>query len=392
MQKIYLEKAIDLQNQLKELIALSVDESINYKIENEGIRAVGNLIIKGEYLNTNKEIFEETLELDILATFDKILDQRDFSIKVEDFDYTIRNGNIDVTIEAGVHGVVSGEDRYVNDDPVGEIENLIRDDSLLHSDPLSDVPELSSTRDSEANFTQYNEASTTYQGESAMQTEQPYQGAPAMGETPVYQGEKAVQAEQVHQAAPAMDTIPAYQGGPAVQTNQVYHQAPVMQQASAYQGEPAMQRQPVTQEQSKTEQFTREEETHESAQEVAATVETPPLTVAAVETPPVQVASVETPPVQAATKIEKRDEDKKIQEVAKDIDEQLQETVYASKSRPIFQDTTDSVGTYYLYIVQEEDTYQTIAERYASDEVAIKDYNQNRDLEPGSVLIIPYAP
>jgi hypothetical protein len=359
MQKIYLEKAIDLQNQLKELIALSVDESINYKIENEGIRAVGNLIIKGEYLNTNKEIFEETLELDILATFDKILDQRDFSIKVEDFDYTIRNGNIDVTIEAGVHGVVSGEDRYVNDDPVGEIESLIRDDQLLQSDPLVDVVDISSTRETETKFAEYNEP-PVYSGEPAMQKEPAYQREPAMQQEPAYQREPAMQQEPAYQREPAMRQEPTYQGEPA------------MQQVPAYQGEPAMQRPPEMQEEVKAVQVPREEETLKPAQEV--------------------VAPVETQPVQASVNVEKRDDDKKIQEVAKDIDEQLQETVYESKSRPIFQDTTDSVGTYYLYIVQEEDTYQTIAERYASDELAIKDYNQHRELEAGSVLIIPYAP
>ena len=366
MQKIYLEKAIDLQNQLKELIALSVDESINYKIENEGIRAVGNLIIKGEYLNANKEIFEETLELDILATFDKILDQRDFSIKVEDFDYKIRNGNIDVTIEAGVHGVVSGEDRYVNDDPVGDIENLIRDDQLLQSDPLVDV--VSSTRETEMKFAEYNEP-PVYSGEPAVQKEQVYQTS-AMQQEPAYQGEPAMQQEPVYQGEPAMQKEPTYQREPAMQKEPIYQREPAMQKKPTYQGEPAMQRQPEIQEEVKAVQVTREEE--KPAQEV--------------------VAPVETQPVQASVNVEKRDDDKKIQEVAKDIDEQLQETVYESKSRPIFQDTTDSVGTYYLYIVQEEDTYQTIAERYASDEIAIKDYNQHRELEPGSVLIIPYAP
>lgn len=354
MQKIYLEKAIDLQNQLKELIALSVDESINYKIENEGIRAVGNLIIKGEYLNINKEIFEETLELDILATFDKILDQRDFSIKVEDFDYTIRNGNIDVTIEAGVHGVVSGEDRYVNDDPVEEIENLIRDDELLQSDPLSGGADFSTVRKTESKFTEYNEP--TYQEEEAIQNQE----KPAIQKQQAYQAASTVQKEQAYQGVPTLQKEPTYQGESAMQKDPVY------------QDETTMQRNPTVQEEMKVEEIKREDEPIEIVSEVA--------------------AAVETPPVQAAIKVEKRDEDKKIQEVAKDIDEQLQETVYESKSRPIFQDTTDSVGTYYLYIVQEEDTYQTIAERYAGDEEAIIEYNQNRELEPGCVLIIPYAP
>ncbi len=76
---------IDLNHQLNELLSLSVDESINYKIESVGVRAIGSLIVKGEYNDNQK--FNENIELDVLATFDKIVDQRDFNIKVEDFDY-----------------------------------------------------------------------------------------------------------------------------------------------------------------------------------------------------------------------------------------------------------------------------------------------------------------
>lgn len=50
MQRIYFEKWIDLNHELTELLSLSVDESINYKIESVGVRAIGSLIVKGEYL------------------------------------------------------------------------------------------------------------------------------------------------------------------------------------------------------------------------------------------------------------------------------------------------------------------------------------------------------
>ena len=62
--------------------------------------------------------------MDVLATFDKIVDQRDFNIKVEDFDYHIKDGNIQIKIEVGIHGVVDGEDRYVKDDSLFEKERV----------------------------------------------------------------------------------------------------------------------------------------------------------------------------------------------------------------------------------------------------------------------------
>jgi len=71
MQKIYFEKWIDLNHQLNELLSLSVDESINYKIESVGVRAVGSLIVKGEYNGNHK--FDENIELDVLISEISIL-------------------------------------------------------------------------------------------------------------------------------------------------------------------------------------------------------------------------------------------------------------------------------------------------------------------------------
>ena len=277
MQKIYFEKWIDLNHQLNELLSLSVDESINYKIESAGVRAVGSLIVKGEYNDNQK--FDESIELDVLATFDKIVDQRDFNIKVEDFDYFIKDGNIQIKIEVGIHGVVEGEERYVRDEP------------MASSDPLDEIENL--IRDSEAR-------------EPVLQTEP---------ETVI---KETVPVEKVIEEVEAVSNEPAK----PVLTPKVY---PSMVEPASYKT--------VTE-------------------------------------------SIE--PQEAA--------------VIEEIDEQLQEKVYQSKSRPIFQDTSDSVGTYYLYIVKDNDTYSEVANRYHVDEEIVRNYNQDKELVSGSVLIIPYVP
>lgn len=116
MQKIYLEKFIDRNHQMSELVSIHCDEAIDYKLEEAGMRAKGQIIITGDYLKTaSKERFNETLEVDILAPFEKIIDQHEFSIKIEDFDYKLINGNLLVTIEAVVYGVENGEDKHYND-------------------------------------------------------------------------------------------------------------------------------------------------------------------------------------------------------------------------------------------------------------------------------------
>ncbi len=131
MQKIYLKKKVDLNNQLKELQSISVDESINYKLEQNGMRAVGCVMIKGEFKdNESLRNFEDSIELDLFADFNKIVDKRDFQVKIDDFDYFINNGNLNISIQASVHGVKDDMDRVVEADDSEELlqENEIIDD------------------------------------------------------------------------------------------------------------------------------------------------------------------------------------------------------------------------------------------------------------------------
>lgn len=145
MQKIFYEKEIDLLHQSKELVSLTVDESIDYKIEDHGVRAVGSLAIKGEYISQEKRHFLENVELDVYADDQKIIDRQDFHLKVEDFHYDIIDGNLKIKIEVGVYGVEEGENRYIqlDEDPIDEIEKLSRDveTQTINEQVVAEAPE-----------------------------------------------------------------------------------------------------------------------------------------------------------------------------------------------------------------------------------------------------------
>ena len=145
MQKIFYEKEIDLLHQLKELVSLTVDESIDYKIEDHGVRAVGSLAIKGEYISQEKRHFLENVELDVYADDQKIIDRQDFHLKVEDFHYDIIDGNLKIKSEVGVYGVEEGENRYIqlDEDPIDEIEKLSRDveTQTINEQVVAEAPE-----------------------------------------------------------------------------------------------------------------------------------------------------------------------------------------------------------------------------------------------------------
>lgn len=236
MQKIYFKKLVDLNHQLKELVSISVDESINYKMETQGMRAVGSIMINGEYKDGQKKNdFHESIDLDILAQFEKITDKREFHVKVEDFDYSLVDGDLSLVIQACIYGVQDDEDRIIEttvnrieeDDVVSEIESLLREEEVLES-----VPEVT----------------------------------------------EAVLSEPIIEMKPVMS--------------------------------------------------------------------------------------------------------KEVKEEKTDIPKE--------KAPVEEEDDDEDLGTYYLYVVQDGDSYQSIANRYQCDEYKLKDYNHDRPLTKGTIVIIPY--
>ena len=61
-----------------------------------------------------------------------------------------------------------------------------------------------------------------------------------------------------------------------------------------------------------------------------------------------------------------------------------------AKKEEVVEDDDHDIGTYYLYVVQDGDSYRTIADRYHVDEYTIQNYNHNRDLSKGTIVIVPY--
>lgn len=237
MQKIYFKKQVDLNHQLKELISISVDESINYKMENQGMRAYGSIMINGDYKDENdKKDFHESIDLDILAQFAKIEDKNEFNVKVEDFDYYINDGNLSLVIQASIYGVKDDEDRVIETDHIVEAKD--------EDDISEDIESL------------------------------------------------------IREQEEVIEDI-----------------------------------QPVIEVQSEVDNY----------------VENMPK-----------------------------------------VNEKVNEKVNMKKETND-EDDHDDIGTYYLYVVQDGDSYQSIASRYQVDEYLIQNYNHNRSLSKGTIVIVPYV-
>lgn len=126
MERLLFQKTIDLNHQLQELLSVSVKENLNYTLDREGKRAAGTLNIEGDYLfQKQKEHFEDIIEIDILAPFNRLIENEDFYVEIHDYDYHIVSGNLSLDIHVNAYGVAKREDRHILIDEEARYEEIM---------------------------------------------------------------------------------------------------------------------------------------------------------------------------------------------------------------------------------------------------------------------------
>ncbi len=140
MQRLYFEKQIDLNHALQELISISVNENLNYEDDIEGRRAKGELEIVGEYLSEGqRERFTDAIEIDVLAPFNRLEEGEAFHLEIQDFDYHIQTGDLNLEIQVIAYGVGEKKERHIlvdetfNDEAalLEEIQSLVSKQELV---------------------------------------------------------------------------------------------------------------------------------------------------------------------------------------------------------------------------------------------------------------------
>ncbi len=105
MKKMKIEKQLIFADQVQQVNSLKVSEHLNYRHEEDGIRAMGPLYIEGEYTGTDgAEKFREALEMDVLAPNHK-LNGEPFSLNIEDYQANANGDTIQVSITLAIQGI-----------------------------------------------------------------------------------------------------------------------------------------------------------------------------------------------------------------------------------------------------------------------------------------------
>ena len=106
MKTMKIEKELSLAHAVKELQRISVREGLQYKKEEDGIRAVGPLYVLGSYLDMQDrtQIIREMIDMDVFAPAQK-LSQEDFVITIGEVIPQARQQQLALSIELQIEGL-----------------------------------------------------------------------------------------------------------------------------------------------------------------------------------------------------------------------------------------------------------------------------------------------
>lgn len=111
MKKMKIEKQLIFADQVQRIVSLQVSEHLTYRHEDDGIRAMGPLYIKGTYEgNDGVESFQETLEMDVLAPQDK-LSGEDFHLQIGDYQGNVQDDTINVMVTMDIYGLKEAQEQ-----------------------------------------------------------------------------------------------------------------------------------------------------------------------------------------------------------------------------------------------------------------------------------------
>ena len=101
-----IEKELSLAHAVKELQRISVREGLQYKKEEDGIRAIGPLYVLGSYLDMQDrtQTIREMIDMDVFAPAQK-LSQEDFVITIGEVIPQARQQQLALSIELQIEGL-----------------------------------------------------------------------------------------------------------------------------------------------------------------------------------------------------------------------------------------------------------------------------------------------
>ena len=131
METITIEKVIKFDSIIDSIDNVSVNDELRYELSEENTHANGLILISGSVNTlTGKKDFNEEVDVDIYAPFEKELDKDNFKITVKDYSYVVSNKNLIMYLVLQIQGIKDAISKE-NNELVEEMNTLneINDES-----------------------------------------------------------------------------------------------------------------------------------------------------------------------------------------------------------------------------------------------------------------------
>ncbi len=143
MKEMIVEKQVDLHQAYADIIELNCKCDCSYSADDEGVRALGQINIKG--LGVKDDAFHdinENIELDIFAPIEKLKTNL-FEIHLKDFDYELDKDCINLKLYFMLNGLLQ-EDEFEKEDVLEfeDDEEIIIDDIVDEHEDAATIEDL----------------------------------------------------------------------------------------------------------------------------------------------------------------------------------------------------------------------------------------------------------
>ena len=117
MKTMNIEKQLQMDREVSSIEKLTVSEGLQYKKEEDGIRAIGPLYLIGSYSDAEGSpvMIRELIDMDVFAPAEK-LSEEEFHIDIGEVQAQPQSHQIDVVIELQISGIKEGVFNKIKDD------------------------------------------------------------------------------------------------------------------------------------------------------------------------------------------------------------------------------------------------------------------------------------
>lgn len=132
MKTMRIEKQLILEHDISEIIRVSIQEGLQYKKEEEGVRAIGPLYVLGSYLDEQGQTrsIKEMIDMDVFAPSQK-LSQEDFYIQIGEVAFQGNKQELSLEIELQITGLKDEVEESSEDADVSEAPTEDKEDRAL---------------------------------------------------------------------------------------------------------------------------------------------------------------------------------------------------------------------------------------------------------------------